>query len=378
MAIINNCTLKKVEIGIDHSFNYQGVTSIWDNISNALLFIVASGDAYPNSMLETDMFMERIKVNSLLDNAGQQKLKVFVSPQCYTPRNIIRQKYDIVRNSEKADILVMPNQINISSYDNYYTCKNLLVEYTNTVTNDKTFCYYIVLPNYDGRMHISRTAGKDYKDVTVDNDKFIKKMMSFEGMIPQYTTFTYREVTDTVRYAEQDDVASVFYGNNPDNKVIICEKYLPMDMPTQFNVETMKSLYYCADKDVFEKAFVASNYMDYPLCAKMIYQKQKRRTLWFSYRAKINRKMLSVIDDMKLDEGYYKWSEEKISPEDYNLFIDFLMDIANVKEKGFISKQMYEEFENLDYIHFLPVGFAIKRPAKNITEPTEIKSIWYE
>lgn len=377
MEIIQNCTLRKVEVAFDSNWNYEKYHTSWDQTYNTMLFLIGDGEVSPEYRFQSDLDNEKEKIEARLASAGSQKLKVFVSPKCFMPRNIIRQKYDIVRDPDRADILVMQNQVKMYTYDTYYTSMRLLVEYTNTVTKEKQYCYYVVMPDYHARIRMQST-NKNWDDVKIDVDKLVKRTMGLEGFVPTYTTVNWKDVSgNIVRYCEQDDVVNRFYSNNS-NQIIICEKYLPMDMPTQFNIETMKSLYYCADKDVFEKAFVASNYTDYPLCAKMIYRKQKRSTSWFNYRAKINRKMLSVIDDMKLDEGYYKWSQEKISPEDYNLFINFLMDIANVKEKGFITRDMYEEFDRLDFIHFLPVGFAIKRPAKTVTEPVEVKEIWYE
>lgn len=295
----------------------------------------------------------RLLKSDIIHNPSVRR-KVFVVSECKRPRDLYRKDFDIVRNREDADVIVIPRPLNYvteKTYSDKRLFKHIVLECVDEDKDDApyTICYELKI-----REDIDESED-DIKDLvarSIDNLKtyFAVKYSYTIKSWSFHKTKYFGLVKDIQEYAE-------IYGEKMlPNKRYIYEDDMPLDTPNKLTAENLAVLWRCQDDDVVQKFIVSADWREYPFTSyRFLYAKYEE----VKYRAStLKTAIRNVFDTLT---HYASESTELVAPEDYALFQDFVLKLYGVDGKGFLTMDEWSSIQEKQFAKYLPVRVAIKK-----------------
>lgn len=331
---------------------------------------------YDNAAVFDDSLSYRFRAEALTNGQADKlaaaqsanpthRYKAYVSSIASTPREIIRKTYDIARSPSTADIIVLPaKEHNFENWRSGYYVKLDVVENGNP----KTYFYNISLRFVNpqtGKIeeYASSVATENFLDLYFDSSiknhiirSQVQSSMQFKG-----TSYARNALN---MYKWDDAMAIVFDNTLADpNKFYVIEDELPMEMPNKISVDSLIALYHCKEEDLVEKTLIGCNWKDYPFTIYQIADYKEVRTFCRS-RTFGRSKAYKTFSEKVRSMAY----SSMITPQDYNMFQDFVFRLLGVNGQGLITREKYEKYG--DFIRWIPNKVAIRKMV--VTEDIDI------
>lgn len=282
--------------------------------------------------------------------------KIWVSPKCRIPRDLIRNSgYKCVRDKEDANYIIVPD----GSGDYLCYTGNVLGYDVNTNT---LYIYTIERSDNSSRKLTEEESAEEY-------EKIKKRLQYYDSDILTYSP----NKTITVELLPKCEEWKELLTNKYPQKRFMSELILPINYPVEINVETLMIWKHSSDYNLLSKAIIASNWKEYP--ATMLYFLLSEHRSICNYGGP---QMKLILDQIHFDR--YNYPEEAlekttIQPKDWNLLQDYIMAKLGLPETGgYVTEKQLKDMYQYDDI--MRTRVAIK-PLK-ISEPmnfTNLKEI---
>ncbi len=258
--------------------------------------------------------------------------KVFVTPEVRTARDIIRKSYQIVRDPERADAVVIPDEFDIYSQ----TCRIV-------VKNEDRNDLYLLDIMKRSQVHQEYLIDIEaHKDIILNwlNGQFCGNRISIyhEDKLEPFSVQFVHKVN------EYENILNNTY---PSRKYIL-ETALDLSAATTISPETLLIWLKMDDLDLFQKSVSMSDWKKYPHTINFLLEK---KGIWYCGYKRDFQLIIDAIRfyDYKYNENY---NDVIIEPDDWNMLQKFLMHInrVDVDKGGFVKTEdrIYSN-ENLKY-----------------------------
>lgn len=322
------------------NFNNKIISNEINECNNCEFYITLT------NTLSTDKLHQIISQRK--EDGITDKLKIYVSPLCVTPRDIIRNTYDITKSKEKADIIAIPN--------------------VDAHIHKQGFCHgdIAMIVKLWGERFVLCECFVDITDrylLKNNMDECIQFIKSVETQIRQAIQAKINTAVISVSYMNTDrrDVLTyeenfldILNGNEDKNKLYIMESYLPLNTPNILTPDSLLVLYHCNDKEIFEKLLLGSNWFEYPKTTALLLFNKMRELRWL--KSGLGRAMKSLYDHCE-----QTLRQNKTYGKDLNMLQDFILKICGLQDRGFVNKKMWEKLQDMDMSQFIPARYVIQK-----------------
>lgn len=295
-----------------------------------------------------------IKKNGIVDmwKTNNIRPKVWVHPKCITSRDVIRNTYDIVRNVDTADIVVMPS-IKSHKFD-FEGSRNCII-----ATSDKNMFLIELIESYRPKYYGSGYVTESDTSVINNNQtwfinelrKWFKRCLG-EDLVSFDFHFN-KNITIFPAYEPYIDTLT----KTSTSQMYILENDLPMDMPNKITAESLSILHRSNDFNMMSKMIISSDYEKYPITVR-----EFLRIWWDRERADFMRdnKLRAVWEAVN---NIYDNGNGYISPKDYEMMQDYLMRLFGIDEMGYLSDKKMNSYDHAtrQLVSYLPHMMAIKK-----------------
>lgn len=287
-------------------------------------YAVIGADTYPSRFIESSCYC-RIRRNPA-------DIKLYVESKSRISRDLLRQSgYQIVRDPEKADYIVVPS----------YTDDNVIGQATYykyniaAVIDDKELgLFSINMPYTERNLKLDEnhiTAYKDriqqyFSDKKVDfyyDDRLIEKKCFFCPGVPVYK-----------------DIIEQTY-----DRCYVFDSHIAVAAQVDINLETLEIWSHCKDEYILEKQIINSNWKDYPFTVAKFIMAYGGSLVYSS-----NANMKMILDNLGFDSNMRRWGADfrfPVKPDDWNLMQKWTMKKLNLPEEGGFARK--EDMGNLNY-----------------------------
>lgn len=258
------------------------------------------------------------QLNPMEEQAKTQgkKLKLFVSPECKIPRDIIRKTYDITYSIDNADAVAAHIDENkIQTYDEEYI-KAITEEDGKDLVRYFSLSLQLVRNGYsyrykDGDELEYRSAAQRLVEQRIQNMYECKSFCNTQHI--------------TLTTMPSDEAMELLINNNcrSGGKAIIADIHLKLEYPVEMTVDTLFALLSCRDYTIANKTLGAMDCERYPFTYNFVSKKVTSQV------AKTRR----TSDMMMLTEILLR-NGRAITPEDFNLYQELQFKLLGVNEQG--------------------------------------------
>ena len=256
--------------------------------------------------------------------------KLFLSKQCTTSRELIRQSgYKIVRDKENADYVVLPNIF--SKADTWPYNVAILHE-----SSDKTILWLCDVRKYSNSSGYRANTPEEGQRII---DALKRAFHNDDVLTFYYSTLLNDQVATISRKCP--DMEELFVHGDTIGALYIMENRLPLKALSNFSVENMKLWAKEGDIRILDKIICGSDWKEYPFTTAIFLKSQ----LPYLLRSQLSAQFCNILDEIEYDsltlEDYSisQWKYSKpISPKDWALAQEFLLDIIGIKDKGYTDR----------------------------------------
>ena len=326
-----------------HGFVRESISEIRNRpaINKMACFCENPNASYPHYVIESK--------SSYYINYGE---KVWMSPKCRIPRDIVRNSgYKFVRDIDNANVVIVPE-----TTDGYAVYKGNLLAW-----NNDTQSLYIYT--------VSRNEGIRDKETLIDAELDLDKIKNrLERHKQTLLTENFSKTISVELLPKCEEWKAIL--TDRCSKRFITELRVPLTYPVQISVDTLMLWKRATDMDLLAKAICASDWKDYPACVLYVLCDH-------AYISDHGGQQMKLILDQLHWERYSDAEDilehEVIQPKDWNMLQDFIMaELGLGPEGGFVSEQKYKDI-SIDYNNIVRSRIAVK-PLK-ITEPVLFENL---
>ena len=305
-----------------------------------------NNDGYIYNTYKGTSGIRRDSIREIADNRNYRDLtdltcstpgtytKVFVSKACSIPRDVVRMNYTIVKNKEKADIVIIPQDNNMIGgiyYDcivarmaNGDNCKVSLHQYYNSPYGDESKLVDLI--------PVIQKQLENYLNTTCEEIE----MWKYSGLFRVRRCDEYQDLVDDDGNYTLDDYK---------HKALYIKEYsLPLaKVPNPLSGEGLAMMLRQTDNKILEKLVTGSDWSEYPFTMFKFLDINLNQKL----RNGFSRSTLSVMDTLK-QRFKSHGGQHYIEPKDYNMYQDFCLAVMGIQgEKGLGSIDKYGSFGRL-------------------------------
>lgn len=256
--------------------------------------------------------------------------KLFLSKQCTTSRELIRQSgYKIVRDKENAHYVVLPSIFKKADTWNY----NVAMFQEGADNSILWLCSVRKLSN--PREYNANTPEEGQRILDA-----LKKAFRNDEVLTFYHSTLLNEQVATIS-KKCPDMEEFFTRGDTTGPLYIIEDNLPLKALSNFSVENMKLWAKEGDIRILDKIICGSDWQEYPFTTALFLKSTRPYLL----RSQLSAQFCSILDEIEYDSLQLKnysissWKYNKpISPKDWALAQEYLLDNIGVKDKGYTDK----------------------------------------
>ena len=255
--------------------------------------------------------------------------KLYVSSKARISRDTLRNSgYQIVRSPESADYIVIPDVLR----DFYAELKYNILGYQETA--DTLYALQWKKHPY------SKT-----KSITEQDIESVESYLQVRGIDILDMSNEEKSVTFLPKVEEFFSLLN----NEFPQKRYIQESMVPVDCPTDINIETLSIWKRMKDLDMLAKAICTSNWQQYPFTVLALLHIEKETNNMRIYGGMDFKR---ILDNLHYD--YYESLDsimkgETIAPEDWNMWQSFLFHELGLPETGgLLSEEEFNKIPSFD------------------------------
>lgn len=279
--------------------------------------------------------------------------KVFMSPLATTPRELIRKDFDITRDMNKAEVVVVPGSINSNWGSTTYNASAVL-ELTNRKTGED---YNIIYRIYVNKVRpngtiIYTTHDEDIQWINAHKDELKGSIIRHE-VTTDYALkdFTYHICESSYMVKNDKAVIDLIEGNKLAGKYYIPENSFDVSTSNNFSPEMLFTLFNCTDKTIVEKTLLASDWKEYPFTCYMLIGAITRK---LNTRIGGSRAFRSLTEQIRATDWH------NVSAKDYNMYQEFCMKALGIQGQALITTDKFNEMNKYNIGTYMHHMIAIK------------------